>query len=132
MKNLFDLYCIDIPINDVKTNSKEVIENDLFVCIKGLNADRHKYIEEAIKNGANSLVVSKGKKYSVPYVKVKNTNKELINIVNNIYSGAKKISLIAITGTDGKTTTASILRDLLGKDICGYIGTNGINGKEMK
>jgi len=132
MKNLFDLYCIDIPINDVKTNSKEVIENDLFVCIKGLNADRHKYIEEAIKNGANSLVVSKGKKYSVPYVKVKNTNKELINIVNNIYSGAKKISLIAITGTDGKTTTASILRDLLGKDICGYIGTNGINGKFIK
>ena len=75
MKNLFDLYCIDIPINDVKTNSKEVIENDLFVCIKGLNVDRHKYIEEAIKNGANSLIVSKGKKYSVPYVKVKNTNK---------------------------------------------------------
>lgn len=132
MKNLFDLYCIDVFVNDVKTNSKDVCLNDLFVCTKGLNEDRHNYIEDAIKKGASSLVVSRGKKYPVPYVKVKNTNRELMNVINNIYDHAHDISLIAVTGTDGKTTTASIVRDMLGSDRCGYIGTNGIKGKYIK
>ena len=132
MKNLYDLYCIDIPINDVKTNSLEVLKNDLFVCIKSATEDRHKYINDAIKKGASFLVVSKGSKYNVPYIKVKDSNKELEHIVNTFYSDAKKMNLIAVTGTDGKTTTASILRDLLGHDTCGYIGTNGINGKFIK
>ena len=43
----------------------------------------------------------------------------------------QKLKLIGITGTDGKTTTATIIRDLLGSDICGYIGTNGIEGKKI-
>ena len=129
MKNLFELYCIDVLVNDVKTNSKEVFLNDAFVCIKGVKVDRHKYIDEAIKRGASFLVVSKGKKYSIPYVKVRNTNKELVNILSNVYSNAKNIGIIAITGTDGKTTTASIIRDIIGNDLCGYIGTNGIKGK---
>ena len=129
MKSLFDLYCINVLVNDVKTNSKEVFLNDAFVCVKGVNVDRHQYINEAIKRGASFLIVSKGKKYPIPYVKVKNTNKELINILSNVYSDAKNIGIIAITGTDGKTTTASIIRDMIGYDYCGYIGTNGVKGK---
>lgn len=132
MKNLYDLYCIDVLVNDVKTDSRNVKLNDLFVCIKGVKEDRHKFIDEAISNGASCLVVSKGKKYFVPYVKVKNTNKELVNVVNYLYEGAKKLKLIAVTGTDGKTTTSSIIRDLLGDDLCGYIGTNGIKGKYIR
>ena len=131
MKNLFDLYCIDVLVNDIKTNSKEVMKNDLFACIKGVTTDRHKYIDEAIKKGASCLVVSKGKKYTIPYVKVKNVNKELINILDNFYNNAKNIGIIAVTGTDGKTTTASIIKDLLGES-CGYMGTNGISGKNIK
>lgn len=98
MKMLFDLYCINVLVNDVKTNSKEVFLNDAFVCVKGVNVDRHQYIDEAIKRGASFLIVSKGKKYPIPYVKVKNTNKELINILSNVYSDAKNIGIIAITG----------------------------------
>lgn len=132
MKNLFDLYFVDTTVQDIKTNSKEVGQNDLFACTKGINVDRHNYIDEAIDNGAKFLVVSKGKGYKVPYVKVKNVTKEIINISKYLYNNAKNINLIAVTGTDGKTTTASIIKDMLGQDLCGYIGTNGISGKYIK
>lgn len=131
MKNLFDLYFIDVKVKDIKTNSKEVSKEDAFICIKGVNVDRHEYISEAIKNGASFIVVSKGKNYKVPYIKVKNPNKELSILTDYIYDDAKKINLIAVTGTDGKTTTASIIKDML-KDECGYIGTNGVIGKNYK
>ena len=131
MKNLFDLYFIDVKVKDIKTNSKEVSKEDVFICIKGVSVDRHEYISEAIKNGASFIVVSKGKNYKVPYIKVKNPNKELSILTDYIYDDAKKINLIAVTGTDGKTTTASIIKDML-KDECGYIGTNGVIGKNYK
>ena len=131
MKNLFDLYFIDVKVKDIKTNSKEVSKEDAFICIKGVNVDRHEYISEAVKNGASFIVVSKGKNYKVPYIKVKNPTKELSILTDYIYDDAKKINLIAVTGTDGKTTTASIIKDML-KDECGYIGTNGVIGKNYK
>ena len=131
MKNLFDLYCIDIMVNDIKTNSLEVKPKDLFVCIKGVNIDRHNFIDNAINNGASFLIVSKGK-YNIPYIKVKNTSKELLTVSNYLYPNARNMDLIAVTGTDGKTTVASIISNMLGKDTCGYIGTNGILGKYVR
>ena len=78
MKKLSELYnCnLDIEINDIKNNSKEVEKNDLFVCTKGVNTDRHDFIDEAINNGCSALVVSKSNNYRVPFIKVDNTNKE--------------------------------------------------------
>ena len=84
MKNLFDLYFIDVKVKDIKTNSKEVSKEDAFICIKGVNVDRHEYISEAIKNGASFIVVSKGKNYKVPYIKVKNPNKEVIDALTHL------------------------------------------------
>lgn len=124
MKNLYNLYKKDLNINNVKTNSKEVLSNDLFVCIKGLKKDRHEYIDEALNKGAAFLVVSKGKDYKVPYIKVRNVNKELVNILKYIYEDYSRVNLIGVTGTDGKTTTATIIKDML--DNTGYIGTNGV------
>ena len=129
MKNLYDLYCMDIYVKDVKTNSKNVSLGDVFVCINGVNKDRHLYIEEAVSNGASFLIVSRGNDYPISFVKVNDTNKELVKVCSYVYSNFKNINIIAVTGTDGKTTVASILRDLLGINNCGYIGTNGIKGK---
>ncbi len=129
MKNLKNLYSIDLNIKDVKTNSREIERNDMFVCIKGINEDRHKYIREAINNGCSFLVVSKKGNYKIPYKKVKNTNNELVKILNNLYD-SKKINLIGVTGTDGKTTTSTIIKNIL--DNCAYIGTNGVEGKLIK
>ena len=81
MKKLNDLYPgvgTDIVIKGIKINSKEVEKGDLFVCTMGVTADRHDYIDDAIKRGASALVISKnvGKK-DVPTIKVPDTNREL-------------------------------------------------------
>jgi len=90
------------------------------------------FIDDAIKHGASAIVVSRegitGK--SVPIIKVPDTNRELPYLCQKFYDYPdQKLKMIGVTGTDGKTTTASIIRDLLGHDLCGYIGTNGVEGK---
>ncbi|MDD2391940.1 MAG: UDP-N-acetylmuramoyl-L-alanyl-D-glutamate--2,6-diaminopimelate ligase [Bacilli bacterium] len=128
MKKLNELYdCqYDTLIKGIKTNSKEIKPGDLFVCTKGVNTDRHNFIKEAISNGASALIVSKDVDVDIPYIKVENTNEELWPLCQRFYDNPdKKLSLIGITGTDGKTSVATIIQTLIGKDICGYIGTNG-------
>jgi len=134
MKRINELYEVsyDTEIKDIKINSKEVKEGDLFVCTKGVNTDRHDFIDEAIDNGASFLVVKKEGEYKVPYIKVDDPNKELSVLAKKFYNNPDElIKLIGITGTDGKTTTASIIRDLLGHNLCGYMGTNGVEGKSF-
>ena len=133
MRKLNELYqgYPDILINDVKINSKEVQKGDLFVCINGVNADRHDYVNEAIKNGAVAIIASKNINVSVPVIYVEDTNKELANVCSRFYNNPQdKLNIIGITGTNGKTTVASIIKDLIG-DNCGYLGTNGIICKDF-
>lgn len=59
-------------------------------------------------------------------VKVSDTNKVLPIICSKFYDNPeKKLKIIGVTGTDGKTSTATIIQTLIGSDKCGYIGTNG-------
>lgn len=135
MKKVNELYncSFDTEVKDIKINSKEVKPGDIFVCTKGVNVDRHDFIDEAIRNGASFLVVKQEGNYKVPYIKVEDPNKELASLSRKFYDNPQnKLKLIGITGTDGKTTTASIIQDLLGHDDCGYIGTNGVEGKNFK
>lgn len=132
MKKLNELYnCeYDITIKDIKINSKEVKPGDIFVCTKGITADRHDFIDDAIKNGASALVVSRDVNVDIPFIKVEDTNEELPKLAARFYDYPDKdINLIGITGTDGKTSTATIIQTLIGNDKCGYIGTNGVNSK---
>lgn len=129
MKKLNELFdCeYDVLIKGIKINSKEVEKGDLFVCTKGITADRHDYIDDAIEKGASAVVVSRdvGEK-KVPIIKVPDTNKELPNLCRRFYDyPEKKLYMISVGGTDGKTSTSTIIQTLLGSDVCGYIGTNG-------
>ena len=131
MKKLRELYDIDsdVEVLGISLNSKEVKKGDLFVCTMGITADRHDFIDEAISNGAVACVVSKdvGEK-SVPLIKVENTNDEFPYLCQRFYDYPdKELKVIATTGTDGKTTLATMIRILLGEDICGYLGTNGVD-----
>ena len=133
MKKLSDLYNIDNDklIKTIKINSKEVEPGDIFVCTMGVTADRHDFIDEAIANGASAIVVSRdvGKK-SVPVIKVDNTNLELRKICAKFYDyPCEFLYMIGVTGTNGKTTVAEIIYQLLGENAA-YLGTNGKKYKD--
>ena len=79
MKKLNELY--DCPyetmIKDIKINSKECEEGDLFVCTMGVTADRHEFVADAVSHGAAAVVASRKVETSVPVIYVEDTNKVL-------------------------------------------------------
>lgn len=117
----------DVLINGIKINSKEIEPGDLFVCVMGVTADRHEFIDDAISRGASAIIVSKDvSEDRVPVVKVSDTNEILPKFCKKFYDNSdEKLTLISVGGTDGKTSTATIIQALIGNDKCGYIGTNG-------
>ena len=130
MRKLEELYPgigVDVDIRGISINSKEIEKGDLFVCTMGVTADRHDFIDEAIENGAAAVIVSKDiNDKKVPIIKVPDTNRELPYLCQKFYDYPdKKLKMIGVTGTDGKTSTTTIIQTLIGSDICGYIGTNG-------
>ena len=132
MRKLEELYPgigVDIDIKGISINSKEINKGDLFVCTMGVTADRHDFIDEAIKNGAAAIIVSKDiRNKPVPIIKVPDTNRELPYLCQKFYDYPdQKLKMIGVTGTDGKTSTTTIIQTLIGSDQCGYIGTNGRN-----
>lgn len=137
MKKLSELYPVytgeEVEIKDIKINSKEIEKGDLFICTMGVTRDRHDFIDDAIKNGASAIVVSKDiEEKSVPIIKVDDTNKELPRLCRRFFDHPEeKLKLISVGGTDGKTTTATIIQALLTDEVCGYIGTNGRRCKEF-
>ena len=116
----------ETEITGIKTNSNQVKNGDLFICTDYGTMDRHLFIDDAIKKGASAIIVKKDiENKSIPIIKVDDPNKVFVDIINKFYNyPTKKLNMIGITGTDGKTTVATIIHKLI--DNCAYIGTNGI------
>ena len=132
MKKLSELYpgvSQDVMIKSIKINSQECNIGDLFVCTMSVIADRHDFIDDAIKHGASAIVVSRDvDEDRVPVIKVPDTNRELPYLCQKFYDYPdQNLKILGVTGTDGKTSTATIMQTLIGSDVCGYIGTNGRN-----
>ncbi|MGL4792095.1 MAG: UDP-N-acetylmuramoyl-L-alanyl-D-glutamate--2,6-diaminopimelate ligase, partial [Anaerotignaceae bacterium] len=107
---------IDVEISKVAYDSREVSQNDVFVCISGFKVDGHNFIDSAIEKGAKVLIVEK--EVSVPQnitvVQVENTRVELATIGANYYNHpSTKMNLIGVTGTNGKTSTTYIIKNVL-------------------
>ncbi|MEA1987160.1 MAG: UDP-N-acetylmuramoyl-L-alanyl-D-glutamate--2,6-diaminopimelate ligase [Candidatus Marinimicrobia bacterium] len=127
----------DININKIEYDSRKINKNDLFIAIKGDISDGHLFINSAIKNGAIAIIVSEKKlDISVPQIIVDDDRKTLAQISSNFYkTQIEPFDIYGITGTNGKTTTALILKYLLNfkNRKSGYIGTLGIQAfKEYK
>lgn len=117
----------DVVVNGIKINSKEIEKGDLFVCTDMGTLDRHQFIDDAINRGASAIIVKKevGEK-SLPVIKVENPNELLPILCSKFYDEPeKKLTMIGVTGTDGKTSVATMIQTLLGNENSGYIGTNG-------
>ena len=112
---------------NIKTNSKRIKKGDTFIALKGMTYDGHDYIEEAIENGAEKIICEHGE-YNVQTIIVPSTKEYLNNYLDiNYYNKIKDITLIGITGTNGKTTSCYFIYELLKiLDVkCAYIGTIG-------
>lgn len=111
----------------IKTDSRKIKPGDTFVALKGINSNGELYIEKAIQNGAAKIVCEQGT-YAVPTINVKDPRTYLVTELHQTYDAfLNKMILIGITGTNGKTTSAYLLSELLNR--CGkksaYIGTIG-------
>ena len=116
----------DVRFKDIKDDSRLVKKNDLFFAIRGENYNGEKYISEAIENGA-SYIISKKTLASYPSIKAENPKELLNSMLNFYYTKHKLLHNIAVTGTDGKTTTSYLLNHIL-NDVSRsiLIGTNGV------
>lgn len=109
----------EIAVNKIEFDSRKIQENDVFVAIRGTVSNGHDFIEKAINLGAVVVVCDTLPEViitGITYIQVKDTNSALAFMVSNYYyNPSSKLRLVGITGTNGKTTIASLLYQLFKK-----------------
>ncbi|MFD2566419.1 UDP-N-acetylmuramoyl-L-alanyl-D-glutamate--2,6-diaminopimelate ligase [Pseudotenacibaculum haliotis] len=109
----------NVDISQVIFDSRKVQKGDLFVAQKGVTVDGHLYIEKAIELGASSIIcedLPEERAENITYVQVDDSNTTLAIVASNFYGNpSAKLNLVGVTGTNGKTTIASLLYQLFQK-----------------
>jgi len=109
----------NISIDDIQFDSRKVIANTLFIAQKGLHFDGHQFIDQTIENGAVAIIcedVPEKKDKNITYVQVLDSNEALAIVAANFYDNpSEKLQLVGVTGTNGKTTIATLLYRLFKK-----------------
>ena len=106
-------------VNQLIFDSRNVKKNDVFIALKGVSVDGHVYIEKAISLGAIAIICEdfpSEKKENCTYIKVADSQTALAIMAANFYGDpSSKLILVGVTGTNGKTTVASLLYQLFKK-----------------
>lgn len=131
---------LNVEISDVIYDSRKAVKNGVFVCIKGTQRDSHVYINEVVEKGCSAIVVEEADLIfpeGVTVIKT-NNNRRALSLLSAAYFDypAKKMTMIGLTGTKGKTTTSYMIQAILSNanKKVGVIGTIGavINGRKVK
>ena len=118
-----------IPIKSITSDSRQSSQDCMFIAIKGINRDGHDYIDEAISGGASNILVDckykEAKKF--PVTKAKNVRKALA-LISAIYYNSQPNTVAAVTGTNGKTSVCSFLKQIwkINKFKSASLGTLGL------
>ena len=132
----------DIEISEIVSDSRRVCDNCLFLCIRGIKNDSHRYIGEVCAHGAAALVVEEGHAAEavhppagITIIYTKDTRSALARLWYSRYElAAAGMRIVAVTGTNGKTTVSYMLRSIFGAAMhrCGLIGNNNLaDGKVL-
>ena len=122
-------------VNGLSLNSQTVQKGDLFVALQGNQEHGYDYIEDAISNGCVAVLVDgKDVECSVPSIRVDNLKSYLVKLAKNLYPKANNIKLIAVTGTNGKTSVCHFISQLATSLNIknGVIGTLGLTNIDKK
>jgi UDP-N-acetylmuramyl-tripeptide synthetase len=116
----------DIDVTSIHYRAQTVLPGGLFVAIKGFKVDGHQFIDQAIEKGASVIISQKPLEKNAIVVMVENTRKALASMSSHFFGNpSQKMTIIGITGTNGKTTTAYLLERILSQAgfKVGVIGT---------
>lgn len=114
--DISDKNILNRDVTDISINSRDLKDNSLFVAMKGTNFDTHTIAEEIYKSGKIIAFISDRPLNGIPFIQVKNTRTALANLCKKLFeTDMSKLTKIAITGTNGKTTTSYLLESIFSK-----------------
>lgn len=104
-----------VEITGIAYDSRKVKPGDLFVAVRGMKTDGHKYVRAALRRGAVGFVAEEGiGEKDIPIVRVPDSRKALARLAARFYDyPADKLKIIGVTGTNGKTTTCHMIAEIL-------------------
>lgn len=117
---------VEVDVTSLTTDSRDVKSGTLFVAIKGYTVDGHDYAKQAEAQGAVAIVSERLLDVTIPVILVRSTTRAMAELAGKFYDyPSEKMRMIGITGTNGKTTTTTIVRDVLAQlgRKTGIIGT---------
>jgi UDP-N-acetylmuramoyl-L-alanyl-D-glutamate--2,6-diaminopimelate ligase len=115
-----------VEVSALAYDSRKVMPGALFFCVPGFNSDGHEFAGQAVRAGAAALVVERPLRLGVPEVVVASARAAMAPAAARFYGEpARELRVVGVTGTNGKTTTAYLVRALLeaGGEPCGLLGT---------
>jgi UDP-N-acetylmuramoyl-L-alanyl-D-glutamate--2,6-diaminopimelate ligase len=105
-----------LDVNALHFDSRQVLKNDVFIAIKGTNVDGHQFIDAVIEQGAIAIVcetLPDDLVDGITYIEVENANVALAHMASNFFGNpSENLRLVGVTGTNGKTTIATLLYQL--------------------